>query len=310
MSRVFSKAVIAGGTGFLGQALAKSFISEGVEVVVLTRNLVQKSSLYGRLVKWDAKTLDSWSSELDRADLLINLTGRSIDCRHTKRNKDLILSSRIDSTKILGEACSALNDPPKVWMNASTATIYEDIRGDVQPHDEFSDPFAKGFSEDVGREWEEVFFNHNCDGIRKIALRISIVLGNNGGAFPVLRNFTKIGLGGKQGSGNQWISWLHIDDWVGIVWFLMSKNKIFGPVNLATPNPVTNSSFMLVMRRFFAPLGIGLPSPIWAVRFGTFFMRTAPDLVLKSRKLVSKVLLDFGYNFKHANIKSAIKQLY
>lgn len=310
MSRVFSKAVIAGGTGFLGQALAKSFLSEGVEVVVLTRNLVQKSSLYGRLVKWDAKTLDSWSSELDRADLLINLTGRSIDCRHTKRNKDLILSSRIDSTKILGEACSALNDPPKVWMNASTATIYEDIRGDVQPHDEFSDPFAKGFSEDVGREWEEVFFNHNCDGIRKIALRISIVLGNNGGAFPVLRNFTKIGLGGKQGSGNQWISWLHIDDWVGIVWFLMSKNKIFGPVNLATPNPVTNSSFMLVMRRFFAPLGIGLPSPIWVVRFGTFFMRTAPDLVLKSRKLVSKVLLDFGYNFKHANIKSAIKQLY
>ena len=162
MSSVFSKAVIAGGTGFLGQALAKSFHSEGVEVVVLTRNLEQESSLYGRLVKWDAKTLDSWMSELDRADLLINLTGRSIDCRHTKRNKDLILRSRIDSTKILGEACSVLNHPPRVWMNASTATVYEDIRGDLQPHDELSDPFAKGFSEDVGRKWEDAFF-YQCE---------------------------------------------------------------------------------------------------------------------------------------------------
>jgi uncharacterized protein (TIGR01777 family) len=301
------KVVIAGGSGFLGQALSASLLQDGYRVVILGRG--NKSGLKGEFIKWDAKTMGSWSQQLEGALALFNLTGRSIDCRYTEKNKALILNSRVDSTQILGEAIKNCMEPPKVWLNASTATVYKDIRGDLQPHDENSETNAEGFAEDVGRAWEKVFFESSREGVRQVAMRISIVLGKGGGAFPVLRRLTRFGLGGRQGPGNQWMSWLHLDDWVGIAKFLMTNPAISGPVNLAAPNPVTNQEFMRCMRKEFAPLGIGFPAPTPAIYLGGLFMGTEPDLVLKSRKLKSAKLESTGYSFSYPSIEQALSAL-
>ena len=304
MSSPKGKVIIAGGSGFLGQALASSLLKDDCEVVILGRS--EKAGLNGKFVHWDAKNLGDWSKELEGATALFNLAGRSIDCRYTEKNKALILNSRIDSTKALGEAIKMCDEPPKVWLNASTATIYEDILGDLKPHDENSETNAEGFAEDVGRAWEKAFFDASKDGVRQVAMRISIVLGEGGGAFPVMRRLTKLGLGGRQGPGTQWISWLHIDDWVGIAKFLMKNSAISGPVNLAAPNPVTNQEFMRCMRKQFAPLGIGFPAPTPAIYFGGVFMGTEPDLVLKSRKVISRVLAEQKFDFKFPQIGKAL----
>ena len=304
MSSPLGKVIIAGGSGFLGQALASSLLKDGYEVVILVRS--EKTGLHGKFVYWDAKNLGDWSKELEGATALFNLAGRSIDCRYTEKNKALILNSRIDSTKALGEAIKRCEEPPKVWLNASTATVYKDIRGDLKPHDENSETDAEGFAEDVGRAWEKTFFDASNEGVRQVAMRISIVLGEGGGAFPVMRRLTKLGLGGRQGPGTQWISWLHIDDWVGIAKFLMKNSAIFGPVNLAAPNPVTNQEFMRCMRKQFAPLGIGFPAPTPAIYLGGVFMGTEPDLVLKSRKVISRVLAEQKFDFKFPQIGKAL----
>ena len=302
------KIVIAGGSGFLGQALASSFLDQGHEVVILSRGRGSESS-FGTFVPWDGNSLGEWVNELESAEVLINLSGRSVDCRYTSQNRALILNSRVNSTRILGEAISGLLSPPKAWLNASTATIYSDRRGDRGAHDETSEGNAQGFSEEVGRAWEKAFFESNRKDVRQIAMRISIVLGGGGGAFPVMRRFAKLGLGGAQGPGSQWMSWLHIDDWVAIVHFLIANHSIHGAVNLASPHPVTNSSFMREMRKYFAPLGIGLPAPSIAVHLGAILIGTAPELVLKSRKVCSKVLRQHGYDFIHPNLSSCLKEL-
>ena len=304
MTKPKGKVIIAGGSGFLGQKLACSLIEDGFEVMILGRR--EKSGLKGEFIQWDAVNQGDWCKELEGASALFNLTGRSVDCRYTEENKSLILNSRIDSTKALGEAIKRCEEPPKVWLNASTATIYEDIRGDLKPHDENSETIAAGFAEDVGRAWEKAFFDASNEGVRQVAMRISIVLGEGGGAFPVMRRLTKLGLGGRQGPGTQWISWLHIDDWVGIAKFLMKNSAISGPVNLAAPNPVTNQEFMRCMRKQFAPLGIGFPAPTPAIYLGGVFMGTEPDLVLKSRKVISRVLAEQKFDFKFPQIGKAL----
>ena len=303
------KVIIAGGSGFLGQALVHSLLADQYEVVLLGRGGNQVSRLSGRLVEWDGKNLAQWSDELEGADTLFNLTGRSVDCRYTQENRELILNSRIDSTRVLGEAIAQCKNPPKTWLNASTATIYSDQRGDLPPHDESSKGNAEGFSEEVGRAWEKEFFSHSRKDLRQVAMRISIVLGEGGGAFPVMKHFAKLGLGGAQGPGSQWMSWLHIDDWVGIARFLMETKSIVGPVNLAAPNPITNSDFMRAMRAQYAPIGIGFPAPTLAVHVGAFFLNTSAELVLKSRKVISKVLSENGYEFLFTNAIDSIIQL-
>lgn len=302
------KAVLAGGSGFLGQALARSLSADGYDVVVLGRSVAPRGAS-GRFVVWDGRKLGDWKSELEGAEALFNLTGRSVDCRYTKENRDLILNSRVDSTRILGQAVQGCADPPKTWLNSGTATIYKDRRGDLEPHDESSDEFGSGFSVGVAQAWEEAFGDSVVEGVRKVVLRVSIALGKDGGAFPVMRRFAKLGLGGAQGPGSQWVSWLHVDDWVGVARFLMAREDLSGPVNLAAPNPVTNSEFMKGMRRRFAPLGIGLPAPSFAVHLGAVFMRTAPELVLKSRKVVSSVLAESGYRFKYPELAGALESL-
>jgi uncharacterized protein (TIGR01777 family) len=303
------KIVLAGGSGFLGRALAERFSSTGYEVVVLGRSALPNDYPKARFVAWDAKSRGSWDKEIDGAGVLINLCGRSVDCRYNDENRRLIINSRVQATTILGEACAAATDPPKTWLNASTATIYSDRRGDHPSHDENSEELGHGFSVGVAKSWEKSFYRQDLPGVRRVALRISIILGQEGGAFPVMRRFAKLGLGGRQGSGSQWMSWLHLDDWLGIIEWLLKNEQVSGAVNLAAPNPVTNAVFMREMRRRFAPLGIGFPAPAFAVRFGAFFLRTAPELVLKSRKVVSRVLADGGYAFQYPTIKEALDDL-
>ena len=305
MSEILGKVIIAGGSGFLGQKLARSLIGDGYEVVVFGRQDLGPN-LAGRFVQWDGKSLGDWASELDESIALFNLAGRSVDCRYTPENKALILNSRVDATSILGQAVTDCRKPPLAWFNASTATLYDDLRGDLPPHDEFSATEAPGFSEEVGRAWEKAFYAFEVPGVRQVSLRISIVLGQESGAFPVLRRLTRLGLGGRQGPGNQWISWLHVDDWVGVTRFLMEREEVYGPINLASPNPVTNSVFMEEMRKRFAPLGIGFPAPTPAIYLGTILMGTAPDMVLKSRKVVSRKLKEAEYPYAFPSISKAL----
>ena len=303
------KIVIAGGSGFLGQALAKSLVAEGYEVVLLGRSRRNSSGLVGRLVPWDAKNPGEWKKELENTHALFNLAGRSIDCRHSSRNRDLILNSRIHATRVLGEAVALCQTPPKVWLNASTASIYPDIRGDAPAHHEDSPGDAPGFLEDVGRAWENEFFQHKREGVRQVAMRISIILGQDGGAFPVIEKFTRLGLGGTQGPGTQWMSWLHLDDWVSAAKFIMSCHDISGPVNLGSPTPVTNQVFMREMRKCFAPWGIGLPAPTFGIRIGAVFLGTSPELVLKSIKVRSKKLKNLGFNYEFPTLEGALQDL-
>jgi uncharacterized protein (TIGR01777 family) len=304
------KVILAGGSGFLGRSLAARFSELGMEVVVLGRGVgLPQDFPDARFVHWDAKSRGEWESELEEADALINLCGRSVDCRYTDENRRLIINSRVQATKVLGEACAAAEHPPKVWLNAGTATIYEDRRGDLPSHDEESNDLGHGFSVGVAKAWEKSFYRQDLPGVRRVALRITIVLGQAGGAFPVMRRFAKVGLGGSQGPGSQWMSWLHLDDFVGIVEWLLGNGQISGVVNLAAPHPVTNAVFMREMRRRFAPLGIGLPAPSIAVQLGAVFLRTAPELVLKSRKVVSQVLANGGYVFKYPTIEEALDDL-
>jgi len=304
------KIVLAGGTGFLGKALAQFFAEKEYEVVVLGRsNELPADFPKARLVTWDARTSGTWVKELEGAKALVNLCGRSVDCRYNETNRRLILESRVNATRVLGDAISRSTIPPKVWLNAGTATIYEDRRGELPPHDENSDDLGDGFSVEVARAWEKAFFETQVRNVRKVAMRISIVLGTGGGAFPVMRRFAQLGLGGRQGPGSQWMSWLHLADWVGIVDWLVSTDSVSGVVNCAAPNPVTNAVFMSEMRSAFVPFGVGFPAPTFAVRLGAVFLRTAPELVLKSRKVVSRVLRDEGYVFRFPVLEEAISDL-
>ena len=303
-----SKIVIAGGTGFLGQLLAKSFIDDGYEVILLTRGGSSNSTL-GKAVFWDAKKVCSWTNELEGASVLINLTGKSIDCRHTSSNRREILDSRVYSTRVLGEALHACKDPPPVWLNASSMALYGQCLGDEPAHDENAKTKADGFLEEVTIAWEKEFFNFEKADVRQIALRISFILGRSKGAFPLLKGLANFGLGGAQGSGDQWMSWLHQDDWVGIIRFLCQQNNIHGPINLSSPNPCSNAQFMKTLRKLVAPFGIGLPAPAWGVKIGCALLGSAPELALQSRRVISYILSELNFDFKYAKLSDALENL-
>jgi len=305
-----TKVVIAGGTGFLGQLLAKSFLNDGIDVILLSRQ--QPSTVkYGRVVTWDAKTIGTWVGELDGCDILINLTGRSVDCRHNQFNRKEILDSRVRSTGLLGEAINLCNQSPALWLNASSMALYGQLWGDSPAHTEESPLQTAGFLEDVTVAWEDEFFKCKRVGVRQVALRISFILGRRSGAFPLLKKLTQFGLGGHQGSGQQWMSWLHEEDWVGIVRFLchQDQNHVSGSLNLSAPSPITNKDFMHHMRREFAPLGLGLWAPAFGVRIGCFLLGSSPELALQSRKVIPQTLMNLKYPFVYSQLEEAVCSL-
>ncbi|WP_420574756.1 TIGR01777 family oxidoreductase [Kordia sp.] len=299
------KMVIAGGSGFLGQALITYFLPKNYEIIVLSRNVKETGNDALRYVQWDAKTLDIWITEIEGADVLINLTGKSVDCRYNEKNKTEILNSRIYSTKILGEAVQACAVPPKVWMNSSTATIYKHSL-DTKMTEE-NGIIGDDFSMNVAKSWEKAFYDCKTPKTFKIALRTSIVLGKNGGAFLPLKNLTKLGLGGTQGKGNQKVSWIHEHDFCRAVAFLLDENKI-GIFNITAPNPLPNKDFMKILRKVMN-VSIGLFQPKWLLKIGARIIKTEAELILKSRYVIPEKLITSGFQFQYPTVEKAVQEI-
>lgn len=299
------KLIIAAGTGFLGNVLVDHFKDIVDEIVILTRG-TQQSKENVRYVNWDAKTMGSWIQELESAEVLINMTGKSVDCRYHQKNKDLILSSRVDSTEILGKAIAGCSHPPRVWLNSSTATIYRHSLD--KEMDEENGEIGNGFSVNVATAWETAFFSASTPKTRKIALRTSIVLGKKGGALQPILNLVKIGFGGKQGTGNQKFSWIHEKDFARSLEFLVNNPSIEGPVNIVTPKPTTNKILMKTLQKVIrAPFGIPLPK--FLLEIGARIIKTETELILKSRNVIPRKLSDSGFQFEHPTLENALQQL-
>jgi uncharacterized protein (TIGR01777 family) len=295
------KLVLVGGNGFLGRHLAQHFLALGYQVISISRTGPGD-------VRWDARTLGPWAQELEGADLLVNLAGRTVDCRYTAANRRQILASRIESTRVLGAAVAACAHPPRVWLNSSTATIYADTRGSAPANTEAAGVLGEGFSVEIAQAWEAAFDACPAPQTRKVALRTSIVLGPDGGAFPVMARLARLGLCSPQASGQQWISWLHIADFCRAVEFVAKANDLSGPVNLCAPHPLPNRDFNNLLCRHLRPL-LKLPQPRWLLEIGAFVLRTETELILKSRKVYPERLLAAGFQFEYETCAAAVAEL-
>ncbi|UOG74031.1 TIGR01777 family oxidoreductase [Hymenobacter tibetensis] len=298
------KLVIAGGNGFLGKHLAAYFKKAGYRIVTIGR----QNTTAPNHVQWDAQTLGAWAAELEGAAALLNMAGRTVDCRYTEANKREISNSRVDSTHILGEAIAACQNPPQVWLNASTATIYSHTTGAQPANTETSDTNGTDFSAGVARAWEAALWDVDLPRTRRVALRTSIVLGADGGAFPVMAKLAKRGLCTPQGSGSQWISWLHILDFCRAVEFLLTATGQEGVFNVCAPTPLTNREFNALLARTLRP-AFRLPQPVWLLEIGAFLLRTETELILKSRKVVPQRLLNLGFTFHYPTCAQAVDNL-
>lgn len=298
------KIVVAGGTGFLGKILINHFRKES-NLFVLTRgeSFVNNCVSY---IHWDAKTVGDWALALERADAVINLTGKSVDCRYNEANRQLIYSSRLDSTAAIGKAILQCKKPPKVWINSGSATIYR--HSEDKEMDERNGELGSGFSVEVCRKWEETFNRFNLLHTRKIILRTGIVLGEEGGPLKPLCRLAKTGFGGRQGSGNQFVSWLHKDDFAAIVDFLITNENLNGVFNVTAPTPLWNVQFMKDLRESLG-VKVYLPMPKWLLELGAVIIQTETELILKSRRVVPRRLLEAGFEFKYPSALAALKDL-
>ncbi|WP_257349678.1 TIGR01777 family oxidoreductase [Pseudalkalibacillus decolorationis] len=290
------KVVIAGGTGFIGKYLKKKFDDLGYQVKIISRQPSHTT--------WNdiAGIVDA----MEDSEILINLAGKSVDCRYNAKNKEVILKSRTETTRILGNALEECKNPPPLWINSSTATIYR--HAEDRPMTEESGEIGTGFSVNVAKKWEESFFAFQLPKTRQVALRIAIVLGENGGVIEPFKNLVKFGLGGVQGPGNQKFSWIHIEDLFNIILFLKEKDELSGVFNCSSPDPVTNRELMDQMRQVM-DRKFGLSSPKWMLELGTFLIRTETELILKSRWVIPERLVSEGYTFKFNKLEKALHQI-
>jgi uncharacterized protein (TIGR01777 family) len=304
--------ILAGGSGFLGGELAKHFTALGRNVVILTRSPKPRMDEV-REVSWDAKSLADWARELEGATAVVNLTGRSVDCRYNAKNRREIMESRVNSTRVVGEAIARCETPPRVWLNSSTATVYQHTFG--APHDESSlamdsaEDAKDAFSVEVAQAWERTLDEAETENTRKVALRTSMVLGLGGNSvFPVLRRLTRFGLGGRQGSGKQFVSWIHVEDFCRAVAWIIAHNELAGPINQCAPNPLPNAEMMQLFREVCG-VPIGLPATEWMLEIGAFFLRTETELIFKSRRVVPGRLLASGFEFRFPTFLEALVDL-
>ncbi len=296
------KIVIPGGSGQVGAVLARAFHKRGDQVVVLSRT---PSNASWRTVEWDGETLGDWAAEMEGADCVINLAGQSVNCRYTPENRGVIIDSRVKSTRVVGQAIGEASRPPRVWLQASTATLYAH-RYD-SPNDEAtgiiggSEPKAPDtwrFSIDVVMKWERELNAAATPQTRKVLMRSAIVMSpGEGGAFDMLLRLVRFGLGGRAGDGRQYVSWIHDQDFMSAVLWLIEHEELDGPVNLATPNPLPNSSFMQDLREAWG-IPFGLPSTELMLEIGAFVLRSETELILKSRRVVPTRLLKSGFGFQ------------
>lgn len=300
-----NKLILAGGTGFIGKALVNYFKNQFSEVVILSRSSYTNHDNV-RGVKWDGKTIGSWVSELENADVLINLSGKNINCRFTDQNKNEILESRVNATNALGQAVLHLKVPPKLWINFSAVAIYKSTIETTNT--EYSKEQGIGFMYEVCKKWESAFNDFELHHTRKVTLRISVVLGKQGGMISKLLPLVKLFLGGKAGNGKQMISWIHEQDLCRIIDFLIHNNSTHGIYNAAAEFPVSNRAFMQTFRKVLG-IPFGLPAPAFAVKLGAFLMGTESSLVLDSVNVKSEKLLNEGFQFKYQDIYSCLKSV-
>jgi uncharacterized protein (TIGR01777 family) len=302
------KVVIPGGSGQVGTALARAFARDGDQVVILSR------SEHG--VRWDGRTPGPWFAEIDGADVVVNLAGRSVNCRYSEANRREITDSRVESTRVLGRAIAEAQRPPRLWLQASTATIYahtydapNDERGGRLGGDEPGAPDTWRFSIDVASAWERAFDEAQTPATRKVAMRSAMVMSpDRGGVFDALLGLVRRGLGGTAGNGRQYVSWIHHDDFYAALRFLIEHDELDGVVNLAAPEPLPNAEFMRALREAWGAR-VGLPATEWMLEIGALFMRTETELILKSRRVVPGRLLDAGFRFEHARWPEAARAL-
>jgi hypothetical protein len=310
--------VLPGGSGQVGQTLARYFQEAGHHVTVLTRG---PYTAPWQTVHWDGVSEGEWTETLEGADVCIHLSGRSVNCRMNAENRRQVYDSRIRTTRLLNRVIAGMADPPRVWLNASTATIYRhalarpmdeatgELGGDELISKRRRAPDTWNFSVHVAKDWEAAFFETATPRTRKVALRTSIVFSPTpGNAFQVLSNLVRLGLGGQQGNGRQYVSWIHEADFARAVKFLIEHEEIAGPVNLAAPNPLPNREFMKMLRDAW-DVPNGLPAPSFAIEIGAFFLRTESELVLKSRRAVPGRLLDAGFAFEFPEWREAAEDL-
>ena len=310
--------VLPGGSGQVGRMLARFFVESGHHVTVLTRGPYTAPWL---TVHWDGANRGPWIQALEGADVCINLAGRSVSCRYNEANRKEIYDSRIGTTRLLNGVIAELEDPPFVWLNASTATIYrqaldremDEYTGELGGGERISRrrraPETWNFSAGVARDWEAAFFETRTPRTRKVALRSALTLSPApGNAFAILSRLVRLGLGGWQGNGRQYVSWIHEADFARAVGFLIGHEEIDGPVNLAAPNPLTNREFMEALREAWE-MPNGLPAPWPLLQIAAFLLRTETELVLKSRCVVPGRLLDAGFVFQYPRWPEAAEDL-
>lgn len=307
------KIVIPGGSGQVGTMVARAFQREGDEVVVLSR---RPRVMPWRVIEWDSVRLGHWARELSEADVLLNLTGRSVNCRYTAHNRREILDSRVQSTRVLGQALAEARRPPHVWLQASTATIYahrydapnDEVSG-IIGGDEGDAPSTWRFSIDVARAWESSFNEVHAPATRKVTLRSAMTMSaDRGGVFDALLALVRRGQGGRVGDGRQFMSWVHEQDFVRAIRWLIAHDDVDGIVNIASPNPMPNAEFMQALREAWG-IRVGVPTAQWMLEIGAFFLRTESELVLKSRRVVPRRLLERGFAFVYPHWPDAARDL-
>jgi len=299
------KIVVAGGSGFIGKILIETFKAQA-DIVVLTRgeNRTVENVNY---MHWDGEHIGAWTAVLTGADVLINLTGKNVNCRYTEKNKAEILNSRLASTRVLGKAVDEMRDPPSLWIQSSSATIYRHSEDLLMT--EKNGELGNDFSEQVCLQWEGMFNRQILPQTRKVVLRTGIVLGASDSALPRLINLVKTGLGGKQGNGNQFVSWIHERDVVSTINWIIKNKKAEGVYNVVAPQPRTNQEFMKTLRKTLK-IPFGLPAPAWLLTLGAWIIGTETELILKSRKVYPQRLLDEGFVFEFPDLKSALEDLW
>ena len=307
------RVVIPGGAGHLGRIVAGHLHARGNAVTVLSRS---GAVAPWQIVSWNGADSDDWERELEDADVVINLAGRSVNCRYNRNNRREILESRIRTTELLGEAISKLHRPPRLWVNASTATIYRhsldremDEANGKLGGEEPDVPDSWRFSIEVATSWERTLFAATTPHTRKIALRSAMVMSaERGGTFDILLRLVRFGLGGACGPGKQFVSWIHQDDFVRALDYLVAHEEFKGSVNVASPNPLRNEDFMRLLRKAWGSK-VGLPASKWMLEVGAFFLRTETELILKSRRVVPGLLLAGGFEFQFPEWSGASEDL-
>lgn len=309
------KIVIPGGSGQVGTLLARAFQKDGHEVVELSRR--PSTNRPWRVVAWDARTLGAWASELEAADAVINLAGKNVNCRYTPENRRTILQSRVESSRVIGEAIARAAHPPHVWLQASTATIYahrydagnDEVTG-IIGGSEPNAPDTWRFSIDVATAWERAVDEAgSLRHTRTVLLRSAMTMSpDSGGIFDVLLRLVRFGLGGRSGDGRQYVSWIHEADFIRAIYWLIEHDTLAGPVNLAAPHPLPNAEFMRVLREAWG-IRVGLPASVWMLELGAILLRTESELILKSRRVVPGRLIQHGFEFEFPTWTQAARDL-